>query len=166
MKRIFALLLAAVMLLSLAACGEAADPTEAPTEAPTVPAEPLDLQALYETMLTEMPAMMPMSEDMMLNYCGIFPEDCAQAVAAICQDGMRADEIWLIEAASEESLVKLKATAESRLKAKGEETVSYSPEQYKVVEKGQILTDGLYLVLIVTPEVDAVVEIFREAIGG
>ena len=102
---------------------------------------------------------------MMLNFCGIHAEDCAQAVVATCVDGLRTDELWLIEAADEAALENLKTLAETRLKQKGEESISYSPEQYAVVEKAQVIANGLYLAVIVSPDVDALVETYHNAFG-
>ena len=48
---------------------------------------------------------------------------------------------------------------------KGEESITYSPEQYEVVQKAQVLTNGLYMALIVSPDVEALAEIFRASAG-
>ena len=132
---------------------------------PEAPALPADLQALYDTMAAQMPEMIVLDETMMLNFCGIAAEDCAQAVVATCANGLRTDELWLIQAVDEEALDRLQTLAETRLRIKGEESISYSPEQYAVVEKAQLYTSGLYLALIVSPDVDALAEICTGVIG-
>lgn len=165
MKRLIVLLLAAVMLLSLGACGTK---TPVETQAPAAEQaakEPADMEKIYESIAAQMPEMIQMDETTMLNFCGIQTDDCVQVVAAICADGLITDEIWLIEAKDAESLEKLKALAENRLQMKGEESITYSPEQYAVVQKAKILTDGMYMALIVSPDVDALAEIFLNAIG-
>ena len=63
-----------------------------------------------------------------------------------------------------ENLEQLKALAESRMKAKADETVDYLPDQYVFVEKGVILTEGLYLALIVSPDVDNLKAAFEAAV--
>ena len=179
MKRMLALLLAAVLLLVMTACGgnlqeetepqvTAAESTQVPettlpeedtapeaTEAEQ-PAEVngLDLAALYDTLAASMPEMILLDENMMLNFCGIAPEDCVQAVVATCADGLRTDELWLIQAVDADALARLEELAQIRLRMKGEESITYSPEQYAVVEKAQILTDGLYLAVVVSPDVE------------
>ena len=95
-----------------------------------------------------------MDETTMLNFLGIRAEDCRQAIAAVSNDGLRADEVWLIEAKDQQALDKLKTLAQTRLEAKADETVLYSPEQYAVVEKAELITQGMYLVLLVSPDVD------------
>ncbi|MBE6922544.1 MAG: DUF4358 domain-containing protein [Ruminococcaceae bacterium] len=166
MKQVFALLLAVTVLLSLTACSGQEEPQpQAPSVTTEAPAAPADMSAIYEEMEKTLPEMIPMDETTMLNFCGISAEDCTQVVAAICADGLITDEVWLIEAKDEASLATLKSLAESRLKAKGEESITYSPEQYAVVQKAQIICDGLYMALIVSPDVDTLAEIFNGAIG-
>jgi hypothetical protein len=142
MKKILALVLCACALLGLTACGGKA------------PAKSADLAALYDTLTASMPQMLPMDETTMLNFQGIEAADCVQVKVAICAEGLRADEIWLIEAKDEAALEKLQALAEARIQAKDEETVSYNPEQNAVVRNAQVFTEGNYLFLLVSPDVD------------
>lgn len=152
MKKVIALLLA-VMMLVLAGCGgkDAASDVS------------MDVQSVYDSMVSQMPEMLVMDEMMMLNFCGIEAEMCNQAVVAVCFDGLRADEIWLIEAKDADALEQLQTLANSRLERKGEESITYSPEQYEVVQKAEVITAGNYLAVIVSPDVQTLVEIFNEA---
>lgn len=151
MKRFVAILLA-VLVLSMAGCGGKEEP-----------AKTMDMQAVYESMEAKLPDMLMMDENMMLNFCGIKAEQCQQVVVAVCSDGLRADEIWLIEAKDDAALEELKTLADGRLTRKGEESITYSPEQYEVVKKAEVLTVGNYLAVIVSPDVDALTEIFNGA---
>ena len=152
MKKITALVLTIVLLVSLTACGN--EPAK----------EPVDLNALYESFGASLPEMWILDEDMMLNMFGIKTEDCAQVITAIVSTGLNVDEIWLIEAKDTDALNRLKALAESRMTAKADETVDYLPDQYVFVEKGVILTEGLYLALIVSPDVDNLKAAFEAAV--
>lgn len=152
MKKITALVLAAVLLLGMTACGS--EPAK----------EPVDLNALYESFGSSLPEMWILDEDMMLNMFGIKTEDCAQVITAIVSTGLNVDEIWLIEAKDTDALNRLKALAESRMTAKADETIDYLPDQYVFVEKGVILTEGLYLALIVSPDVNNLKAAFEEAV--
>ena len=151
MKKYIALLLA-VLMLCLAGCG-GKDQTK----------NVIDVQSVYDSMADLLPEMLPMDEAMMLNFCGIKAEQCKQVVVAVCSDGLRADEVWLIEAVDEGALEELKSLADGRLTRKGEESITYSPEQYEVVKKAEVITVGNYLAVLVSPNVDALVEIFNEA---
>ena len=152
MKKVISLILAFALLLSLAACGGKQEE-----------AVSLDLDALFESYSQYLPDMFYPDEATMLNFLGINVEDCIRYKVAICAEGMRSDEVWLIEAKDETALETLRQLAQTRIESKLEETVSYAPDQYVVVEKAQILTNGLYLALLISPDVDALKAGFEAA---
>lgn len=153
MKKFTAFVLVLTLVLSLAACGGSGEAA----------AKKVDLAAVYAGYAAFMPDMFQPDNDTMLNFLGIEAADCTQAVVYICADGMRTDEVWLLEAKDAETLEKLKGLAEVRLQAKADETESYAPDQYAVVQKAQLLTNGNYLALLVSPEVDAMKAGFEAA---
>ena len=155
MKKTISLLLALVLVLSMAACGG-----KAPKAAP------VDLDALYESYSQYLPDMFTPDEDTMLNFLGIQAADCARYKVAICAEGMRADEVWLIEAKDEAALKTLKELAQNRINAKLDETETYVPDQYVIVQKAQVLTNGLYLALLISPDVDAMKAGFEAKFQG
>ena len=152
MKKVISLILVSVLLLSLAACGGKKEE-----------AVSLDVDALFESYSQYLPDMFYPDEATMLNFLGINVEDCIRYKVAICAEGMRSDEVWLIEAKDEAALETLRQLAQTRIESKLEETVSYAPDQYVVVEKAQILTNGLYLALLISPDVDALKAGFEAA---
>lgn len=154
MKKAIALILILSTLVCLSACGGSE----------TANTEPVDLNALYETYTSSLPEMFVMDADTMLNYLGIQAENCVQVITAVSNDGLRADEVWLIEAKDSASLEQLKELANNRIQAKADETVTYSPDQYKIVEKAVVITEGNYLAMLVSPEVDSMKTAFEEAV--
>jgi len=152
MKRLIALMLVLCAVLSLAACGG-----EEKKETPVT----LDLAAIYAKMEPSLPEMAPLNEDAMLNRYGIRSEMVSEALIYVCLDGLKADEIWLLKATDSEAMTNLEKLAQSRMQAKDEESVTYSPEQNKIVKQGKILKRGDYLALIVSPDVAALEAIFN-----
>lgn len=144
MKKCFVLILAAAMILGLMACGAASEAKKA------------DLTALYESCTALMTPMMPVDGTMRMDFMGIDENDCAQVYTAFAEDGLLADELWLIEAKDQAAFDRLKSLAENRMQAKRDETESYSPDQFEVVKQGVILEQGLYLALIVSPNAEQV----------
>ena len=144
MKKAMSLILALVLVLGLTACGGKTEEIVS-----------VDVNALYESYAQYMPEMFFPDEDTMLNFLGISVEDCVQYKVAICAEGMRSDEVWLIEARDAAALEELQQLAQTRIQAKLDETVSYAPDQYVVVEKAEVLTQGNYLALFISPEVEA-----------
>ena len=152
MKKYIALLLA-VLMLCLAGCG-GKDQTK----------NVIDVQSVYDSMADVLPEMLPMEGDMRLNMLGIKHEDCKQVYTYICGEGLKADEVWLIEAADEAALERIEGLAQSRKTAKMDETSFYSPDQFAICEDGRIISEGLYLAFIVSPEADSLEAAFNEAV--
>lgn len=153
MKKLVTILLVLTMVLSLAACGG--------EQAPSV-----DLAAVYESCQKKMPEMMLLEGDTRLDFLGVRQEDCSQVITAIASDGLLTDEIWLIEAVDDKAAETVSQLMDSRLQAKADETVSYAPEQYAVVEKAQVIRQGRYLVLLVTEQAESIRGDVEAALGG
>lgn len=152
MKKWITVVMAVAALLCLSACGSQKQEKTA------------DMEAVYAQFRDQLPEMYQMDKETMLNYMGIDDADCLQAVVAVASDGLRADEIWLIEAKDADALARLQALAESRLKNKEDETVQYAPEQYAVVTAAQLVTEGKNLALLVSPEAESLRSIFETAL--
>lgn len=150
MKRMTALLLAAIMIFGMTACGG--------NNVKTV-----DLPALFEQFQDILPEMMVLNDTTRLNFLGIQAEDCTQVVTAICASGLRADEVWLIEAKDQEALERILALVDSRIAAKEQETVSYLPEQYVIVQDAVVINQGLYVIFLVSPDVEQLEAIVNAA---
>ncbi len=150
------LLLAVAALTLLAGCG-------AKKEAPHA-----DLNALYEQLsaMPETVELNPLSEKRIRNYYGIDPAACPQLILAQSTDALRADEIWLIEAADEESAEALLKLANSRVEQLGGEMRDYLPEQYAIVQKAEVLRIGNSVGLFISPVSDAMAGMFRQAFEG
>ena len=155
MKRFFALVIAAVMLLALCACGTAKAPET----------KNIDLIALYESFCSVMPDMFTMDDTTRLNFLGVDAADCAQVITATCVNGLLADEVWLIEAKDAAALEKLEKLAQSRIDAKLFETESYAPDQHLIVKEAELVVNGMYLALIISPDVATLKQILDEAMN-
>ncbi len=142
MKKSICVIIALCLVLSLAACGNQSQKTVS-----------VDTAALYESLEQHLPEMFYPDEDTMLNFLGIRAEDCVQYQVAICAEGLRADEVWLIEAKDAAALETLNGLAQSRIQAKLEETETYAPDQFLIVQQAEVWTNGNYLVLLISPEV-------------
>lgn len=153
MKKIIALVLTLVCLSLLGACGK--------TEQPPVTEKTRSLTEVYAEMEKILPKMTEINQNSMLNLYGLDAQLYVEAKVTVCSDGLRADEVWLIRAKDEAALAKIKQFAENRITAKDEESITYSPEQNKIVKEGQILVDGLDLALLVSPDVAQLVNLFN-----
>ena len=151
MKKVISLILALALLMSMSACGGKKETAS------------VDVKALYESYSQYLPEMFYPDEATLLNFLGIRAEDCVQYKVAICAEGLRADEVWLIEAKDAAALENLTALANARIQSKLDETETYAPDQYLIVQKAEVLTNGLYLALFISPDVDALKAGFEAA---
>lgn len=152
MKKLIATILALTLALSLVGCGK--------TETAQV-----DLGAVYESLGEYLPEMYSPDGDTLLNFMGIDEEDCQQLYVSICAEGMDADEVWLIQAKDATALDTLKELAQTRIQAKLDETETYLPDQYVVVQKAELVVKDLYLALLISPQVDTMKETVLAALG-
>lgn len=149
MKRLIAVML---LVLVLAGCGSAV--------------KEVNLEQLYTDLESVgMPAMVKLQSSMMLDFYGIQEADVKQAIVTVCSDGLRADEVWLLEAVDADAAARLKGLAENRLKQKDAESVTYSPEQNTIVKKALLLVEGNYVIMITSPDVEAMTAKVNAAFG-
>lgn len=154
MKKFLSVFLVLCVMASLSACGEK-EVKQEPVDTS------LDLAAMYSSMEANLPEMVALNgEEIHIRY-GISADLVSESFVYVCKDGLRADEIWLLKAANAESMERLEQLAQFRIQAKDEESVTYSPEQNKIVKQGKILKRGDYLALIVSPDVAALEAIFN-----
>ncbi len=165
MKRIIAFIICVCLMVSLCACASKKIENDDKDDADKNTVITVDLDKVYSDCSKEMPEMIALDADMMLNYCGIKAEDCKKSLVYICSDSLLTDEIWLIEATDADALARIKDLAESRLEAKGEESITYSPVQYEVVQKAKTVTAGNYFALLVSPDVDKLEKIVNASFG-
>ena len=151
-KRILLAVLA-LMLTLLTACGG------------QKPAETADLTALYARLgeELELPEMIQLADKRLQSATGLDPAACPQLIAAICGEGMRVDEIWLVEAADEDAAQAVQELAQARVTQVCAETENYLPDQYAVASQARIVCIGRYVALFISPDASAMEDLFRAA---
>lgn len=155
MKKLFTVMLIFALTLAFCACEG--------SKAPEVP----DMQAVYDKLMeTEgMPEMIVVPADVAETLLGIAPADCRQALTAVCQVSLQADEIWLIEAVDSAAAARIAGLAQARLEQKSAELENYLPEQYKVVQEARIISSGNCVVMLISPQVDQLSAVLKDSYG-
>lgn len=125
-------------------------------------------ETVYQKIISQniLPAMVLLDEESGFDYLGIDMELYAEQVMALSEDSLLADELLLFKAKSADQAKALEEAMQARLDAKAKEARTYSPEQYAVIQQGRIIKDGLYLALLVTPEIDALEAAYKDAMAG
>ena len=152
-KRILCAALILALLCCLPACG--------------AEKAPVDLEPLYAELITlgDAPEMIRLADKKLQRLTGVDPAACPQAIAAVCGEGLRVDEIWLVRAQDETSAKAVQALAESRLSQICSETENYLPDQYAVARKARILRLGSYVGFFLSPAAEEMESSFLKAVG-
>lgn len=148
--------LTALLLLVAAACGGEQKTAD------------LDVKAVMADMLKQYPIQdgMELSESDLLNFYGIQSEQVEAFAADLAADGITANEIVLIKAKDEDSAAEVETKLQNRLDARRNELNGYMPDQYEIVEKSEVKRDGVYVRLIISPQQDALVDIYNSYLNG
>ena len=102
----------------------------------TEPAKALDLQALFDQLLQE---------------------------TATCSEGLRIDEIWLVEAGTEDAAKEIETLAQGRVDQLMRETENYLPDQFVIAKQAKILRNGKTVALFISPDADKMAALFKAA---
>lgn len=142
-------MLLALGLLLLTGCGQ--------------PQKTKDLAQVYQQMegTGHLPTMIALDAEEALNLIGLETDTMAQSVVMLSQNSLLADEVILLETRDKAAADKAYQLLEGRMKAKADEARAYSPEQYAIINKGILKQDGLVLLLLVSPEVDALYAVYN-----
>jgi len=132
------------------------------------PGQPVSLTDVYRQMEEQvgLPLMLEMTPELALDFYGIDTARCAQWVLRLAQDSLTADEVLLIEARDAAAAEEIHGYLQGRMEAKAAEAITYSPEQYAIIRRGHLLRDGLYLALIVSPDAEALLKVYRGQVPG
>ena len=148
--------LAALLLLMVTACNGQQKTAD------------LDVKAVMADMLEQYPIQdgMELSESDLLNFYGIQAEQVDDFAASLAADGITANEIVLVKAKDEDSAAEVETKLQNRLDARRNELNGYLPDQYEIVEKSEVKRDGVYVRLIISPQQDALVELYNSYLNG
>ena len=152
MKKLLSLLLLAVMILTLSACGGGDKQS----------AKSADLKAVLAKFTFD-GEMLEMDENDMLDVYGIQTADMKQFAAAVNTSGIDCDEVVLVEAKDADAASRVKEALDKRYQAKLNETENYLPDEYAVIKTCSVVMDGSYVAMIVAPNAADLVKIYNES---
>lgn len=160
MKRVIAILLAAVCLLSLCACGG--------DEKINISAKDLTAAALQSAGLEGADLLMASDDESFANrfyyYYGI-GTDQVRDYAIAYSSASRAEEISVLVAADGVDVKVLSDALDARRRMQRSSFELYSPESVEMLDNSIIFTEGDCAVLIVAPEPGAVRDKMQELLG-
>ncbi|NLM87050.1 MAG: DUF4358 domain-containing protein [Clostridiales bacterium] len=122
-----------------------------------------DLNAVYQALEETgvLPDMLALSEEEALDFLGLETAGIQDSVLMISEDSLLADEVLLLRMKDKAAADTAKTLLDQRMKQKGDEARTYSPEQYAIIQRGRVLRQGLSLALLVSPQVDQLVKAYE-----
>lgn len=124
------------------------------------------LEEIYTQMEenVELSPMLKLEDDYITNYYGVDLETFDEYVFRTAENALLAETIIMVkmkDGESSESVVKL---LENIIKQKKAELENYLPEQFKIVEKSKVTTNGNYVILIISSKKAELEEQLPEAL--
>lgn len=163
------LLLAAAVCLG--GCGAKAEDTNAADSAPAqnVTAQEesaADLRTIYESVgeAVELPSMVEGDDDYISNYYGIDSADLEEYVFAEAEDATLASCVIMMKAKDEAAAARVETALNTVLSQKAAEMQDYIPEQYDIVTDSSVKTEGLYVYLVISEDMDKIESTIQSAL--
>lgn len=161
LKKIVTLAMAAVLAVSLVACGNTASK-------PTATPQPVDLAAFGEKYVTDqkMPALLDTQEDMGkqimdANYAGLGDIDTQQCLLYVSLMGVNSSEMALVQVTNSEDVSKVQEIFQARIDGMINGGAFYPSDVENWTNNSEIVTNGDYVALVVSTDKDAIVEAFN-----
>lgn len=138
-----------LLTVLLSACGKSAAPVPSPNEIWTAIQAEVPLSDMTDT-----------GSDYLESLTGIHPEQCEQAICLLPAMGNAPDEIILVQAVGEDAAQNIQQQLEDRLDYKKRSVQQYLTEYQPIVANGVVRRDGLIVSLIVSPQIDKIIQIY------
>ncbi len=192
MKKVFTVILSAMIVISLAACGNSDSGTASKTESVSSAASSESSKAesskaesknessvgetstessVLKTALEKVKAEVELPNDMsdfdakrLKRVFGITEEQAEDFSGAICTDGLRQDEFIYVKAKDEAAAKEVADKLQNDWQSKYNVIKNYDPDQVKIIESAKVETDGLYVSLVISEKADQIKQIYKNAI--
>ncbi|WP_407385278.1 DUF4358 domain-containing protein [Ruminococcus sp.] len=99
------------------------------------------------------------------RFYGIKAEDVKEFAGGINNSGVDMEEIVMVLATDDDAAKRIATSLNNRRDSKLNETKNYNPEQYAIVEKSSVGTDGKYVSLFISRNSTEMETAFKKGIG-
>ncbi len=162
-KRIIALLLATVMLMALAACNDNAGDTDTTDIGGNTDNSVVDIETVKETIITELSITdaRGLEAPRLLDLYGIKEEDITVTSSFVTMNAIFPHEVIMVNAVNSDKAEEIAEKLQTHLDEVKVQSQSYDAENYAIAQKCEVITEGLTVALFLSPDQDAMVEIFN-----
>lgn len=196
MKKMVTVILSALIVMSLAACGNSdsgtaskqesvssaigsenvsssVESSEAESKSESSNNQSSVEDSVLQTALEKVKAEVDLPEDMadfdakrLKRVFGITEEQAEDFSGAICTDGLKQDEFIYIKAKDEAAAKEIADKLQNDWQSKYNVIKNYDPDQVEIIENAKVETDGLYVSLVISSSAEQIKNIYSEAIGS
>ncbi len=142
---------------------------EKPAEAekPAEPAEDPDLEAVRQAMVDKIGAgdHLPLDAAAFENLYGIDPSTLEQGAGFVTMAGVFPDEVVLLEAVDESAAAAAAEKLQTRLDEVMVQAETYDPDSYEKAKACEVVTDGRFVRLLLSPKQDELAEVYKQYIA-
>ena len=156
-KKLLGILLSAVMVMSLAACGEQNTPEEGGQEV-NVPVKEIADQILEEL---EWSAMLPLDDEMLLQFYELDASILEEYDANMPMMNVKTHEYSVFKVKDVKDVETVEAAIEKRAEAVQKSFEQYLPDQYENAKNYYTETNGKYVVFGIHENVETIEEVFQ-----
>lgn len=159
-KRFSALLLAFVMIFALAACSDNTGDGNNDGNSDTAV---VDIETVKDTIISELSITDARSLDSsrLLDLYGIKEEDFTASACFVTMNAIFPDEVIMVNAVNKDKAQEIAELLQTHLDAVKVQSQSYDAENYAIAQKCEVMTEGLTVALFLSPDQEAMVEIFN-----
>ena len=151
-KLICVIALVTLLAVTLCACGGAAKPLS-------------DVFSEIKTTYNVTDMVEFTNVDDLNRFYGIAAEDVKEYAGGINNSGVNQEEIVMILATDTDAAARIAEALNNRLKSKLNETKNYNPDQYAMLEKCSVDTDGNYVSMFLSENAESMKADYKKAIG-
>jgi hypothetical protein len=157
MKKIVSLLIAFILVFSFAACSsDGGEKTQTNTDIT------VDLNAVKAEMIQTLSPSDPieLSAQSLLDLYGIAAEDIEASACYTTMDGVFPEEVIMIKAKDSDALARIEEKMNNRIAEVKVQSQNYDAENYALAQKCGVKSDGLYVTLFISPNVEEMTNMF------
>lgn len=155
MKKVLCIVLALISVLALAACA-GKEPT----------AKDVDLAVLKSDMLSQLSVenANDINSAALLGLYGIAAEDIEASACYTTMNGVFPDEVVMIKAVDAAAAARVAEKLNTRVEQVKVQSENYDAENYALAQKCEVVTEGNYVAMFLSPSYDTLVQLFNEAV--
>lgn len=166
MKKLFAILMAVSVILTVSACSKGDNNTDSSTSNSTNQVNVKSCENIYDEIdaVIDFPTMVSVKEKSLSSRYGIEQNMYSDYVFMTAQEATLADTVVIIKSNSADSKDAIIEKLNSFVKLSQETNVDYNPDQYDIIKNSSVKTQGDYVYLVFSTDMKTIEKMITDNI--